>query len=643
MNPTYTQFGTGKQYKSLAEISAAGLAPNTQFVESGSGKQITAADLLKTTTATAPAPLANPTPASTLTPPSNLNLPTPSAPEVQSQYFSGITGNVDTARNTLKAEFDGQAADQAERQKQLDAERKAALDAEKDLSAPFRANLEAAQAPKVNKNLDAAQTLVDELDALARQAGSILDSASGKYATVTARSNASKTTIADITARAGIIQAAISARYGQVGQIDYQIDRAVAATNADRQDERGYYETLLSLNKQGQLKLDSESKTLAENRVALLTSDLENAQKFADAIKAAMLDPDTAQAYAQAGVTLNDSPEVIGKKLADFGYSKEVSDASNAMAADGYTALLPGQKAPVGAKVITITDSRGKQKQFYTMGTSQIFGSETGGYYERLADGTIRRVAGTGGGNSGGTGGDVSPEGQALINAARSLRFNSVEESKRINGDVQRFVEQGDLEGATNVLRSFGYQKLPASAQSDYDLYDNAQSAFASAAAQLGAANISVGPYASLANNAAPWLGIKRDQQYVQLRDTIELGQAQLRKGFYGTAVTGTEAANAKNFLITDSDDIDTLRWKLENGANYLRFVNDAQISRATGLPKPDINEYITPLSVSNEPPDDDVLQREFNALQSGQSVSNVNYFKPVSDFFGALTNSLFQ
>ena len=184
---------------------------------------------------------------------------------------------------------------------------------------------------------------------------------------------------------------------------------------------------------------------------------------------------------------------------------------------------------------------------------------------------------------------------QSILSAVKNLRFGTVEESKRIIDNVTKALNSGGVAGAEDELRSFGYQKLNGSQKIDYDLYDTAISASQSAANQIENAAITAGPYKSLLETAKPWLSIQRDKQFVDLKSTIELGQAQIRKGFYGTAVTDGEAANARNFLVQDSDDINTIKWKLENSGNFLRFVNDAQIARSVNLPKPNINDYLIP------------------------------------------------
>lgn len=176
------------------------------------------------------------------------------------------------------------------------------------------------------------------------------------------------------------------------------------------------------------------------------------------------------------------------------------------------------------------------------------------------------------------------------MNALERNLLASKNLTKQQRADVQNLIRTDGVDG----LKDWAYyNRLNATQQGDFDLYDNAQSSFISALSQMESAQTGAGPYKALLEKAKPYLAIKRDKDYTDLRSIIEQGQAQLRKGYYGTAVTGTEAGNASKFLITDSDDIDTIVAKLENSANFLRFVNDAQISRSLGIPKPNIADYI--------------------------------------------------
>lgn len=163
--------------------------------------------------------------------------------------------------------------------------------------------------------------------------------------------------------------------------------------------------------------------------------------------------------------------------------------------------------------------------------------------------------------------------------------------TKQQRGDLSRLIDSQGVEGLKNWAY---YNRLTAGQQEVFGQYENAQSAWGSALQQIGEAQTGAGPYKNLAEKAKPWLAIKRDKDYVDLMGIIEMGQAQLRKGFFGTALTSTEAGSANKFLITDNDDINTIKWKLEQGRNFLAFANDAQIALSLGLPKPKLEEYLT-------------------------------------------------
>jgi len=178
--------------------------------------------------------------------------------------------------------------------------------------------------------------------------------------------------IQGVTARVGVIQAVMNARSGQIAEAYRMIDRSVDAINSDRTDKLKYYDALLKFydseksNETTNLtSLKGDEKKYVEAKIVLLQKDLENTQKTAEAIKTAMVDPDTAYAYAAAGVSLNDTPEQITKKLAEYAYSKEVASTSKDMATKGYQALVPGTAVPKDAEVVTITDSKGTTKTFW--------------------------------------------------------------------------------------------------------------------------------------------------------------------------------------------------------------------------------------------------------------------------------------
>ena len=307
--------------------------------------------------------------------------PTPTASKVSESYFTSLTQNLDTQRTAVEdaykkqiEELNKQIDESKKRVDEITAKQETTLAEAEPLTEPFREALEASERQRlsVEENYFANQALVNELDTLLTEGNQLIQQQKDITGLASIREPRIQKTINDISARTGVIEAVMNARNGQIAQAYTLIDRTTEAITADRQDQLNYYNTLLSFydsqkDEEGNklLTLTSEQKKYVEAQIGLLESDLANTQENIENIKQAMTDPDLAMTYAQAGITLNDSPEQINKKLADYAYTQEVSNTSNEMSLSGYTFLAPNQSAPDGYEVISTTDSKGNVKRWY--------------------------------------------------------------------------------------------------------------------------------------------------------------------------------------------------------------------------------------------------------------------------------------
>ena len=328
-----------------------------------------------------------PTPITTSIPPDTTitpDLPPEKAHFTLDTYYTSLSSEVDTARKTLEDTYKKQVADlqvqQAVAQKKIDeftAKQETIIGSGgkvEELTAPFRANLEKTERErlKVEENFFANQTLTNELGSLLTEGNTLIQQMKGVTGLSSIRDPRVNKTISDISARAGVIQAVMTARNNQITVANNLIDRTVTAMTADRIDQLSYYNTLYDFYNDQKttegvklITITSDQKDVLKAQIAMLENDLKTTQTNADNLKTAITDPDTALAYASSGVTLNDTPEQINQKLAQYAYSKEVSDTSNKMALDGASYLIPGQTPPAGSQVITTTDSKGVTKQWY--------------------------------------------------------------------------------------------------------------------------------------------------------------------------------------------------------------------------------------------------------------------------------------
>ena len=370
--PKFTQSGTGATL-TADQIKAGSFSPDTFFIETGTGRKITQKDLLNPSPidpftkdgaqqisqiagqelASIPTPTPAPSPTSA-TP----SLPTPQAPQVHDSFVTGIDANAKAARTALEDRLKTEQADIDRRREaakaeldRLNEQSEAILEQDVEpLLQPFREDLENAERDRlhINKNFQANQKLVDELETLFTEANQLIQQKSQRFAPRASIAASVNKTLTDVEARAGVIQAVINARNGQIAQAETMIDRSVAAITADRKDQLTYYQAILDLNekKAGReetkiLNLDKEKRDFIKAEIGLLETDLARAESYADNIKSAMLDPDLALTYAEAGVKLTDSPDEVNKKLSEYGFQREKIERSNEMAANGFTFLAP--------------------------------------------------------------------------------------------------------------------------------------------------------------------------------------------------------------------------------------------------------------------------------------------------------------
>lgn len=319
--------------------NTANPATNTQAVRQQpvtqqQASQMSLGDLSRTL-----APTPGPVSASDITPSQDVPLPEPQAQQVYEEFTLSAAENARLARQNLDSTLANRRSSIATEITSLEKERERLLKegVEPNLD-PFREKLEMKERERlfVEENFEANQKLVNELDTLLSEGNSLIRQAQNlpvAQRVVSARTNQA---MRDVAARAGVLEAVISARNGQITQAYTMIDRRVAAVEADRRDNLLYYETLLNFNEQGLLKLEKEDQQLASKEIELLQGDFERTQATADYIKELMIDPESAQFVADAGVTLNDSVEEINAKMAAQTGRMQVEETKQAYIGAGY-------------------------------------------------------------------------------------------------------------------------------------------------------------------------------------------------------------------------------------------------------------------------------------------------------------------
>lgn len=352
----------GRQYWN-GTLSAPGVI-NSQSNQQGAGQSVSN-EVVKQTNPNNLPYIQGQIAAQNMSQPQSITLP--SGTSATTGMVSGLQGAVDTARANLESTLGAKKATIEQELKVLKEKEQKTLDKIGVASTPFREDLEKKERERlyINQNFEDNQTLVNELDTLLTEGNNLIKQQQEVTGISAIRNPRVQKTINDVAARAGVIQAVMSARNSQIAVAENMIDRTVSAINADRKDEINYYETILNLNNRDIVSLDKQSQDIANEQLGLIKGDLERAQATQDYVKKLLIDPATAGLLGQAGVTLNDSVEGINSKLAQAQYVNEVREASNEISLKGGVAVVDPSKVPAD-RLVTIVDSRGVKHYYQT-------------------------------------------------------------------------------------------------------------------------------------------------------------------------------------------------------------------------------------------------------------------------------------
>lgn len=309
--------------------------------------------------------------------------PEPTANNIIEDYTSSMLSDVEKKKTVLEEERKKQLEETQrkmdETQKKIDewtSKQEKTLEEAKPLAEPFREEKEKTERErlKVEENYFENQKLVEELDTLLTDIKTQVQAEKARTGLASIRNPRIQKAAEEASARVGVIEAVMASRNNQITMANNLIDRSVQAITADRKDRLSYYNTLLDFyskekDEDGKklFNLTQKETKFINDNITMLEANLASAQKNADYIKGLMLDPSTAGIVAKSGVTLNDNPEQVMAKFANYEYSQEVSQQVSKMSEDGYQILSTPQaiasKNP--ADLVRLTDSKGAERVYY--------------------------------------------------------------------------------------------------------------------------------------------------------------------------------------------------------------------------------------------------------------------------------------
>lgn len=292
---------------------------------------------------TTTSPIETPTPINNIKPGTNLNLPQPESANVYDTYASTYEQNrkrYETALSdrakTLAEEKAREEKIRADKIKMTDPTTRATYGQEQRIQTG-QLNQAESSLGNIESDINKRRALTNELEGLMNMSNAMLKRESGMPLSQKVVNGRVARTMTDISARAGVIEAVFSAIDGNISHSQTLIDNAQQTVKADWEDKKSYYKTLIDLSDQKILDLDEESKSIAEKELGLIENDMKKVEETADYLKGLMIDPETAQFMADAGVKLTDSISEINEKMGKQAQIKKIEDTKNTMVTEGYT------------------------------------------------------------------------------------------------------------------------------------------------------------------------------------------------------------------------------------------------------------------------------------------------------------------
>jgi len=285
------------------------------------------------------------------------NMPEPTAPNVAESFQGGLRASTEAARTNLDTTLKTERDAALKRQDDLNKKQERLV---KDSNPENRATFQQEQRI-VQNQMDAAETasatleedfnkrrsVVNELETVLTQGNQLIEQARG--APISRYRNAGVAeAMQNVQARAGVLNAVISGLDGNFNAAHSIIINTRTAVAAQWTDQLNYNKTYMDLVSSGQLAKNKINDDYASTQITLAERKLSQLEATAETINNLMIDPESAQFMADAGITLNDSVEEINVKMSEQTKVQERQDVMNELKMEGYQYVpFPGDREDV--------------------------------------------------------------------------------------------------------------------------------------------------------------------------------------------------------------------------------------------------------------------------------------------------------
>jgi len=159
-------------------------------------------------------------------------------------------------------------------------------------------------------------------------------------------------------------------------------------------------------------------------------------------------------------------------------------------------------------------------------------------------------------------------------------------ETEATTATFNSYLANGDYEKANSYLDTLAIQSLTGTQKTNLSNIETATIQSNDAIALINGLQFSnMSYYKSLLESNKKYADLSKDQEWVEIAQSIESAQAELRRYYYGTAVTDSEMYTAKNlFIDVSNDDFNTVMTKLDGIADLADSTRRRMLDEKRGI-----------------------------------------------------------
>ena len=467
------------------------------------------------------------------------NMPEPTAQNVTESFQGGLQASTEAARTnldtTLKTERDAalkRQDDLNKRQEKLvqnsNPENRETFQQEQRI---VQNQLDAAEtaSASLEEDFNKRRSVVNELDTLLTQGNQLIEQARG--APISRYRNAGVAeAMQNVQARAGVLNAVISGLDGNFNAAHSIINNTRTAVAAQWTDQLNYNKTYMDLVSSGQLAKNKINDDYASTQITLAERKLSQLEATAETINNLMIDPESAQFMADAGITLNDSVEEINAKMSEQTKVQERQDVMNELKMEGYQYVpFPGDREDVvslevGGKILSFVAPQDGEEMLSVAEAKSLgvpFGTTKGGAFGVTPGTAFNRGVSTspGGGSVNNATPGMNDYDKNILTARIGKQIYGTRISDAEGKRVESFIKAGMAQGKSEL--QIMDDVLGFTVNRNVGLSENLRNTLLSVAGEDGLAGFDMLGLARLINNGSDAQAVQRVEQIVYDRAKV--------------------------------------------------------------------------------------------------------------------------